>query len=239
MANKTLTGVSQWDDPKTVVNGDPDDQALDEDCHQRHANRAEWLRTRINAHAALATGAHAASAISVVPIGEIITTTNVQAALGQVHASLVEVGTLVEQVERDRAKLVGGTYYGVTTALQFGGVAINVRAGVGGATMPLVVEVPKAEPGDKVLVHVQTYGHHEVVGGGDDGVIVSITTRAPVTVVCRATIPRHYRGSIVLSGIDTIRAGTSGTVYYDVKASGEGELEFDGTVTAYAVRFRG
>ena len=29
MANKTLTGVSQWDDPKTVVNGDPDDQALE------------------------------------------------------------------------------------------------------------------------------------------------------------------------------------------------------------------
>ncbi len=56
MANKTLTATASWDAPKSTVNGDADDQALDEDCHQRHANRAEYLRAKVGAMLGDGTG---------------------------------------------------------------------------------------------------------------------------------------------------------------------------------------
>lgn len=46
MANKTLTAVDEFSDARTPVNLDAPDMALDEDCHQRAANRTYFLNQR-------------------------------------------------------------------------------------------------------------------------------------------------------------------------------------------------
>lgn len=49
MANEVLSPVAVWCDAQSVSNGDDDDAAYDKLCHQAHADRAEFLKTKRDA----------------------------------------------------------------------------------------------------------------------------------------------------------------------------------------------